>query len=89
VAGIKELHKLLQVEKKFPKPEEELWSYDVAHHAGLSLQEEYELLQLMQELQRQEYLKRHLRKVIPVLAEMEALKEKVKLNGHFKNLKGF
>ncbi|HMW27516.1 MAG TPA: LON peptidase substrate-binding domain-containing protein, partial [Ferruginibacter sp.] len=49
VAGIKELHKLLQVEKKFPKPEEELWSYDVAHHAGLSLQEEYELLQLMQE----------------------------------------
>ena len=43
----------------------------------------------MQELQRQEYLKRHLRKVIPVLAEMEALKEKVKLNGHFKNLKGF
>ena len=89
VAGIKELHKLLQVEKKFPKPEEELWSYDVAHHAGLSLQEEYELLQLMQELQRQEYLKRHQRKVIPVLAEMEALKEKVKLNGHFKNLKGF
>ena len=89
VAGIKELHKLLQVEKKFPKPEEELWSYDVVHHAGLSLQEEYELLQLMQELQRQEYLKRHLRKVIPVLAEMEALKEKVKLNGHFKNLKGF
>ena len=89
VAGIKERHKLRQVEKKFPKPEEELWSYDVAHHAGLSLQEEYELLQLMQELQRQEYLKRHLRKVIPVLAEMEALKEKVKLNGHFKNLKGF
>jgi len=88
VAGVKELHKLLQVEKKFAKPEEELWSYDVAHHAGLSLQEEYELLQLMQELQRQEYLKRHLRKVIPVLAEMEALKEKVKLNGHFKNLKG-
>ena len=89
VAGIKELHKLLQVEKKFPKPEEELWSYDVAHHAGLSLQEEYELLQLMQELQRQEYLKRHLRKVIPVLAEMEKKKKKVKLNGHFKNLKGF
>mgnify|MGYP000863914617 CR=1 FL=1 len=88
VKGIKELHKLLNIEKKFAKPEEELWSYDVAHHAGLSLQEEYELLQLMQELQRQEYLKRHLKKVIPVLAEMEALKEKVKLNGHFKHLKG-
>lgn len=88
VNGIKELHKLLNIEKKFSKPDNELWSYDVAHHAGLSLQEEYELLELMQELQRQEYLKRHLKKVLPVLAEMETLKEKVKLNGHFKNLKG-
>ncbi len=88
VNGIRELHKLLNIEKKFPKPEAELWSYDVAHHAGMSLQEEYELLELLQELQRQEYLKRHLKKVIPVLAEMETLKEKVKLNGHFKNLKG-
>ena len=88
VKGIKELHKLLNIEKKFVKPDEELWSYDVAHHAGMSLQEEYELLELLQELQRQEYLKRHLTKVIPVLAEMETLKEKVKLNGHFKNLKG-
>lgn len=88
VKGIKELHKMLNIEKKFLKPDEQLWSYDVAHHAGMSLNEEYELLELMQELQRQEYLKRHLTKVIPVLAEMEMLKEKVKLNGHFKNLKG-
>ena len=88
VQGVKELHKLLQIEKKFAKPDAELWSYDVAHHAGLALQEEYELLELLHELQRQEYLKRHLTKVIPVLAEMEMLKEKVKLNGHFKNLKG-
>lgn len=88
VKGIKELHKLLKIEKKFSKPDEALWSYDVAHHAGMSLQEEYELLELLHESQRQEYLKRHLTRVIPVLAEMEILKEKVKLNGHFKNLKG-
>lgn len=86
--GIRALHKLLNIEKKFQKPDEALWSYDVAHHAGMSLQEEYELLELLQESQRQEYLKRHLTRVIPVLAEMEMLKEKVKLNGHFKNLKG-
>lgn len=88
VAGVKELHKLLKIEKKFSKPDAELWSYDVAHHAGMSLQEEYELLELLHESQRQEYLKRHLTKVIPVLAEMELLKERVKLNGHFKYLKG-
>lgn len=88
VIAIRELHKLLKINKDFKKPDEELWSYDVAHHAGLSLTEEYELLQLMNELQRQEYLKRHLKKVIPVIAEMETLKERVQLNGHFKNIKG-
>ena len=89
VAGIKELHKLLKVEKDFKKTAGELKSYDVAHHAGLSLEEEYELLQLLHELQRQEFLKRHLAKVVPVMAEMESLKAKIKLNGHFKNLNGF
>ncbi len=71
------------------KNQEELWSYDVAHTVGLTLEEEYELLTLMNELQRQEYLKRHLAKVIPVVAEMESLKDKIKLNGHFKNISGF
>jgi uncharacterized protein len=86
LAGIKELHRLLNISKDFKKPDEELLSYDVAHHAGLSLEEEYELLGLPRELQRQEYLKRHLQKVLPMLMEMELLKEKVKLNGHFRNL---
>jgi Lon protease-like protein len=89
IAAIKELHKLLKVNKPFPKTEEHLSSYDVAHHAGLTLGEEYEFLSLTNELQRQEYLKRHLAKVLPVVAEMELLKEKIKLNGHFKNISGF
>lgn len=89
IAAIKELHKLLKVTKPFHKDEEHLTSYDVAHHAGLTLEEEYEFLSLMSELQRQEYLKRHLAKVLPVVAEMESLKEKIKLNGHFKNISGF
>jgi Lon protease-like protein len=87
--GIRELHKLLNVSKDFKKPDEELKTYEVAHHVGLTLQEEYELLGLFDELQRQEYLKRHLTKVLPLVAEMEGLKEKIKLNGHFKNLSGF
>ena len=86
VTGIKELHRLLNITKDFKKPDEDLTSYDVGHHAGMSLDEEYELLSLMQEIQRQEYIKRHLQKVLPMLMEMEHLKEKVKLNGHFRNL---
>ena len=89
INGIRELHSFLKVTKDFKKPDEQLWSYDVAHHAGLSLEEEYELLQLLHELQREEYLKRHIIKVLPLLSEMETLKQRVKLNGHFKNLSGF
>ena len=89
IAATKQLHQMLNVKKPFHKNEDELWSYDIAHSVGLTLEEEYELLSLMNELQRQEYLKRHLAKVIPVVAEMEALKQKIKLNGHFKNITGF
>jgi uncharacterized protein len=89
MTGIRDLHKLLKISKDFPKADEEMRTYDVAHHIGLALEEEYELLGLMEERQRQEYLKRHLAKVIPMVAGMEQLKEKIKLNGHFKNLPGF
>ncbi|MFM2338145.1 MAG: hypothetical protein RL115_1338 [Bacteroidota bacterium] len=86
---VRQLHQLLQVNKDFKKPDEELLAYDIAHHIGLSLQEEYELLNLLEERQRLEYLKRHLAKAIPMLNTMEQLKEKIQLNGHFKNLSGF
>lgn len=87
--SIRELHQLLKVSKDFNKDPAAVNSYDVAHHIGLSVKEEYELLGLFDERQRQEYLRLHLAKVIPMLAGMEQLKEKIKLNGHFKNLSGF
>jgi len=87
--SIRDLHRLLKVSKDFKKEDSAIKAYDVAHHIGMSLQEEYELLSLLEERQRQEYLKRFLAKVIPMLAGMEQLKEKIKLNGHFKNLSGF
>ena len=89
LGSVRTLFKLLNVEKDFKKSDIDLSTYDIAHHVGMSLQEEYELLNLMHERQRQEYLKRHLNKVIPLVGQMESLKEKVKLNGHFKNLSSF
>ncbi|HMG82956.1 MAG TPA: LON peptidase substrate-binding domain-containing protein [Ferruginibacter sp.] len=89
IEATRQLHVFLKVNKTFKKAEDELLSYDVAHHVGLSLQEEYELLELLRELYRQEYLKQHLVKVLPVMAEMETLKDRIQLNGHFKNLEGY
>jgi uncharacterized protein len=89
IKQVYELHQLLKVSKDFKKPAEVINSYDVAHHIGLSLEQEYEMLGLFDERQRQEFLRLHLANVIPMLAGMEELKEKIKLNGHFKNLGGF
>jgi len=87
--NLRQLHQLIKVEKNFNKEDKELTAFEIAHHIGLSLEEEYEVLLLQDELQRQEYLKRHLLKAIPMAQGMEQLKEKIKLNGHFKNLSGF
>ncbi len=87
--GIKLMHQNLGVNKSFGKPDEELVSYDVAHHVGLSIEDEYRLLEFTDELHRQEFLKRHITKILPVMNQLDELKKKIKLNGHFKNLPGF
>lgn len=89
LASVRELHRLLKVNKDFKKTDEELMSYHIAHHAGLTLEEEYELLGLLREDQRLEYLKRHLQKILPMALGIETLKDKIQLNGHFRELKGF
>lgn len=86
---VRELHKVMNVDKDFKKEDHTLSSYDIAHHAGLTLEEEYELLSLFREDQRLEYLKRHIAKLLPMATAMEDMKERINLNGHFKHLKGF
>jgi uncharacterized protein len=89
VAATKKLHTLLQVQKTFKKSDADLISFDVAHHVGLPLKDEYELLCLEVELHRQEFLRLHLQKIIEVIEQTNSLKEKIILNGHFKNMQGF
>jgi hypothetical protein len=86
---ISTLHEKLGVSKKFNKSDDALQSLDVAHHIGLSIEDEYQLLEYSRELHRQEYIKRHLVKVLSVMNEMVLLEKKIKLNGHFKNLEGY
>jgi Lon protease-like protein len=83
---LRHFHKILQVSKKYDLPDDELKSFDIAHHVGLSVEQEYDLLQLSREQERQEYLERHLRSTIPTLIELQNLKERIQLNGHFRKL---
>lgn len=86
---IAHLHASLHLTKTYDKTLSQLCSYDIAHYVAFSLKEEYELLTLLHESQRLEYLKRHLRKITPAIKRVEELKEKIRQNGHFRQLKGF
>ena len=87
--SLRHLHTVLNTEKNYSEPDDNLTSYDIAHHAGLTLEEEYELLSLFREDQRLEYLRRHIVKLLPLASAMEETKQRINLNGHFKHLKGF
>ncbi|MBL7766498.1 MAG: LON peptidase substrate-binding domain-containing protein [Chitinophagaceae bacterium] len=83
---LRHFHFLLEVSKVYTKSDDEMTVYDIAHHAGLSLEQEYELLNLLREDQRQEYLQRHLKAIIPTIMELKNLKDRIQLNGHFRKL---
>jgi uncharacterized protein len=86
VAEVRRLYTLLNVADKFPKGREEMLSYELGHLVGLSLEQEYELLGIFTELQRLEYIRRHLSTIVPVVQELEAMKERIQRNGHFRDL---
>lgn len=81
---LKELFRLLNFEVKMEKLS--LNSFTFAHKIGLNLDQESELLLIDDEAKRELYLIEYLKKVIPVLKDMEIAKKKIQMNGHFKNL---
>lgn len=82
---IKELYQAINLVKSV-EVAEDITSFDIGHKIGLSLEEEYELIQLEKESERQAFVIRHLKKTIPVLKEIERTKEKIRMNGHFEHL---
>jgi ATP-dependent Lon protease len=83
--SIRQLYSILGINKLFMKLPSNYRVFDIGHHLGLTTEQEYELLQCPDELTRQEYVLLHLQKIMPVVLETEKLKDRVKLNGHFKN----
>lgn len=80
------LHTTMQIEKTLPVKTETGLSFKLGHIVGLNTHQEYELLQIPDEEERQDYLIAHLEMLIPIVREMQAMKEKIRMNGHFKNI---
>ncbi|MFK7808306.1 MAG: LON peptidase substrate-binding domain-containing protein [Saprospiraceae bacterium] len=78
------LFSILKIDKKIPKSKTNFSLYELAHHVGFNVEQEYEFLTIMDRGERQLYMKNHLEKMIPIVEEAERLRKRVEMNGHFK-----
>jgi ATP-dependent Lon protease len=83
---LKQLYESLGLSTLFQNLPENYQIFEIGHQLGLTTEQEFEILVAESESTRQEIVLEHLMKVVPVVLETEKLKERVKLNGHFKNL---
>lgn len=60
-------------------------SFFIAHNSGLSLEQKQTVLEMEGETDRLDFLVSHLEQFIPMVEEVEALRMKVRSNGHFKD----
>ncbi len=82
---MEELFRFAGIDKKINIDSGQQVSFLIAHTLGLSLEQEYELLTIPNEEKRLMYISEHLTKILPIVSEFEKLKEKIKMNGHFRN----
>jgi len=82
---VKELYTVLQTELKLRVSDYDYLSYELGHKVGLSVDQEYELLTITSEKDRQKYLLDHLERTIPIISDMERTKDRIRMNGHFKH----
>lgn len=83
---VQKLYDIMKVSVNLEANDNQTFSFKVAHKIGLNISDEYELLTITSEEVRQERLIEHLYRIIPTLEEVERTKERIKMNGHFKNL---
>ena len=83
---LRQMYSILGIEKIFLDLPPNYKVFDIAHHVGLSTEQEYKLLQCENEFARQKLILDHLQKFMPVILETERLKDRVRMNGHFKNI---
>lgn len=79
------LFNLLEVRKNFTDDPFGFMTFEVAHHIGLTLEQEYQLLCLPSETDRLQLALDHLNSILPAVQEKEELRRKARMNGHYRN----
>jgi len=82
---IEDLYQVLKMPVPVDFGVKTFFSFEAGHKVGLSPEQEYELLCLPTEQERLQLILAHLEQAIPILTEIERTKERIQMNGHFKN----
>lgn len=86
IENLGELYRIMNITKPLPEHSADFNTYKIAHLVGFSIEQEYEFLCMTEEVRRQDYMLTHLERLLPTAREMEELRKKVQMNGHFKNI---
>jgi ATP-dependent protease La (LON) substrate-binding domain len=86
IGKIKELFRILNIQKEIPTNTEDFYTFQVGHHVGFTIAQECDFLKIHAEKERQYYLLAHLDSVLPIAREMEQLRLRAQMNGHFKQV---
>lgn len=79
-----ELFHLLEIKESIAKKGIGLKSFELAHLVGFDLAEEFELLKHARESVRQKIICEHIKKILPTVRQVAAIRERAKLNGQFR-----
>ncbi len=83
---LKELYSVFNISKPIPDLNEKFRSYSVAHNVGFTLDQEIDFLHLDNEFDRCTMVIEQLQSFIPRAKELELIRKKIQMNGHFKNV---
>lgn len=80
----RELFGLLDILETIEKPGFDFTSFKLGHYIGFSLRDEYEMLMLVRESERQQFCIDHIRKILPAVRQVAEIRDKAKWNGQYR-----
>lgn len=79
-----QLFDLMQIKSDIEIPDD---PYLLGHKVGLSIEEEFVLLSTHDAMERQQIILDKLQQILPKVYEMDSIRKKIEMNGHFRYLK--
>ncbi len=83
---VKKLYVVMKVKQEINEDQITFRVYQIVHKIGLSQNQEIAVLELTTELERQQFILDHLRHMLPMVQNLDLMKKKISMNGHFKNI---